>query len=77
VMHNKYKQEQTNIYMHKNIAPYKIKHYKSEQYKIESTSMVTRGKETHLSELRSRSYRVYIKQVLVRTFNSTFIKYKL
>jgi hypothetical protein len=43
-MHNKYKQEQTNIYMHKNITPYKIKHYKSEQYKIESASTVTRGK---------------------------------
>ena len=41
------KQEQTNkhIYTHKNITPYKIKCYKSEQYKIESASTVTRGKE--------------------------------
>jgi hypothetical protein len=31
---NEYKQAQTNIYMHKNITPYKIKYYKSEQYKI-------------------------------------------
>jgi hypothetical protein len=32
---NEYKQAHTNIYMHKNITPYKIKYYKSEQYKIE------------------------------------------
>jgi hypothetical protein len=40
-------QAQTNkhIHMHKNITPYKIKCYKSEQYKIESVSTVTRGKE--------------------------------
>jgi hypothetical protein len=37
--------KQTNIYMHKNITPYKIKCYKSEQYKIETASTVTRGKE--------------------------------
>jgi hypothetical protein len=34
-MCNKYKQAQANIYLHKNITPYKIKYYKSEQYKIE------------------------------------------
>jgi hypothetical protein len=41
------KQTQANkhIYMHKNITPYKIKCYKSEQYKIESASTVTREKE--------------------------------
>jgi hypothetical protein len=41
------KQAQANkhIHMHKNITPYKIKCYKSEQYKIESASTVTRGKE--------------------------------
>ena len=41
---NEYKQAQANIYLHKNITPYKIKYYKSEQYKIESASTVTRGK---------------------------------
>jgi hypothetical protein len=41
------KQEQANkhMHMHKNITPYKIKCYKSEQYKIESASTVTWGKE--------------------------------
>jgi hypothetical protein len=43
--HSEYKQAQTNIYLHKNITPYEIKYYKSEQYKIESTSTVMRGKE--------------------------------
>jgi hypothetical protein len=42
---NEYKQAQANIYLHKNITPHNIKYYKSEQYKIESASMVTRGKE--------------------------------
>jgi hypothetical protein len=28
-MRNEYKQAQTNIYLHKNITPYKIKYYKS------------------------------------------------
>jgi hypothetical protein len=45
VMRNEYKQAQTNIYLHKNITPYKIKYYKGEQYKIESASTATRGKE--------------------------------
>jgi hypothetical protein len=40
---NEYKQTQANIYLHKNITPYKIKYYKSEQYKIELASTVTRG----------------------------------
>jgi hypothetical protein len=38
-----YKQAQANIYLHKNITPYKIKYYKNEQYKIESASTVTWG----------------------------------
>jgi hypothetical protein len=38
-------QANKHIHMHKNITPYKIKCYKSEQYKIESASTVTRGKE--------------------------------
>ena len=44
-MRNKYKQTQANIYLHKNITPYKIKYYKSVQYKIESDSTVMHGKE--------------------------------
>ena len=32
-----------HIHMHKNITPYKIKHRKNEQYKIESASTVTQG----------------------------------
>jgi hypothetical protein len=39
---NEYKQAQANIYLHKNITSYKIKYYKNEQYKIESSSTVTR-----------------------------------
>jgi hypothetical protein len=38
-------QANKHIHMHKNMTPYKIKYYKSEQYKIESASTVTRGKE--------------------------------
>ena len=43
-MREEYKQAQANIYLHKNITPYK-KYYKSKQCKIESASMVMRGKE--------------------------------
>jgi hypothetical protein len=57
--------------MHKNITPYKIKCYKNMQHKIEFDSTVTRGKETRRSRLQSRSYRVYVKQLLNITFNST------
>jgi hypothetical protein len=32
-MRNEYKQAQANIYLHKNITPYKIKYYQNEQYK--------------------------------------------
>jgi hypothetical protein len=49
--------------MHKNITPYKIKHYKNVQNKIELASTATRGKETRRSELRSISYRVYAKRI--------------
>ena len=38
-------QANKHMYMQKNITLYKIKYYKSEQYKIESASTVTRGKE--------------------------------
>ena len=40
---NEYKQTQANIYLHKNITPYKIKYYKSKKYKMELASTVTRG----------------------------------
>jgi hypothetical protein len=30
---NKYKQTQSNIYLHKNITPYKIKYYQNKRYK--------------------------------------------
>jgi hypothetical protein len=33
VSRNEYKQAQANIYLHKNITPYKIKYYQNEQYK--------------------------------------------
>ena len=44
-MRSEDEQAQANkrIHMHKNITPYKIKCYKSEQYKLESASTVTRG----------------------------------
>jgi hypothetical protein len=42
---NEYQHAQANIYLHKKITSYKIKYYKSEQYKMESASTVTRGKE--------------------------------
>jgi ABC-type uncharacterized transport system ATPase subunit len=70
-MHNKYKQAQTNIYMHKNITPYKIKHYRNVQCEIELVNTVTREKETSNSKLQSKIYRVYAKSILTITFNST------
>jgi hypothetical protein len=57
--------------MHENITPYKGKPYRNMQYELELTSMVALEKEMHKSELRSRSYHVYAKQVLIITFNST------
>jgi hypothetical protein len=63
-------QAKKHIYMHKSITPYKIKHYKIVQNEIELASTTTRGKETRRSELRSTSYRVYTKQIWIRTFNS-------
>jgi hypothetical protein len=74
-----YKQAQANIYLHKNIIPYKIKYYKNEQHKIEIASTVMRGKETRRSKLRSRSYNIYATLVIVKTFNSTLsnINYNL
>jgi hypothetical protein len=68
--HNEYKQAQTNIYMHKNITPYKIKHYRNVQCEIELATTVTRGKETSNSKLRLRRYSVYAKSILTITFNS-------
>jgi hypothetical protein len=63
-------QANKHIHMHKNITLYKIKCYKSKQYRIESASTVTREYETHRSELRSISYRVYAKRIWTMTFNS-------
>jgi hypothetical protein len=57
--------------MHKNITPYKIKCYKNMQHKIQLDSMVTRGKEMSNSKRWSGKYRVYAKQVLTLTINST------
>jgi hypothetical protein len=64
-------QANKHIWMHKNITPYKIKCYKNMQHNIELDSMVTRGKEMSNSKRRSRKYRVYAKQVLTLTINST------
>jgi hypothetical protein len=50
---NEQAQANEHIYMHKNVTPYEIKHYKNVQYKIEFASMVTRGKETSTSKLLS------------------------
>jgi hypothetical protein len=71
-MHNEYKQAQTNIYMHKNITPYKIKYYRNMQCELELATMFTRGKETPNSQLQSRSQRDYAKQILTITFNSHY-----
>jgi hypothetical protein len=50
--------------MHKNITPYKVKHYKKNvQNKIELASTATREKETRRSKIRSTSYRVYAKRL--------------
>jgi hypothetical protein len=40
---NTNRHRQTNIYLHKNITPYKGNHYKNVYYKIEIASTVTRG----------------------------------
>ena len=49
---NEYKQTQANIYLHKNITPYKIKYYKSEQFKIELASTVREEKEMWLRRIK-------------------------
>jgi hypothetical protein len=54
VTRNEYKQAQANIYLHKNITPYKIKYYKNMQHKIELDTTITRRKETSNSKLRLR-----------------------
>jgi hypothetical protein len=41
------------------------------QYEIELTSIVAREKERLKSKLRSRSYHIYAKRLLIGTFNST------
>jgi hypothetical protein len=74
-MHSEYKQEQTNkqtyIYTHKNITPYKIKCNKTCNTKRNALLRSREEKETSNSKLRSRRYRVNVKQVLTITFSST------
>jgi hypothetical protein len=65
---NKHEQAQANKHIYI-ITSHHIR--ENIQYKIEIASMAMRGKETQQWELRSRSYHVYSKQVLVRTFHST------
>jgi hypothetical protein len=48
-------------YVHKNITPYKVKHYKNKQYKIESASTVMREK--------NRDSRSYVRGVNVFTLS--------
>jgi hypothetical protein len=64
-------QANKHIHMHKNITPCQGEQNKNMQDKIELASTVMRGKETRRSELWSTSYRVYVKQILTITFNST------
>ena len=56
---NTNRHRQTNIYMHKNITPYKENPYRNMQYEIELASTVALEKEMRKSELRLRSYHVY------------------
>jgi hypothetical protein len=48
--HNKYKQTQANIYLHKNITPYKIKYYQNKHYKIRERFYGHVGKKTTIDE---------------------------
>jgi hypothetical protein len=79
---NRHKQTNTHTHTHIYIYIYiyihtyirTLHHLKKniiEHAKTEIVTMVTRRKETRQLELRSRSYRVYAKQVLVKTFDST------
>jgi hypothetical protein len=65
--------KQTNIYIytHKNITPYKIKCNKTCNTKRNALLRSREEKETSNSKLRSRRYRVNVKQVLTITFSST------
>jgi hypothetical protein len=73
-MRSEDKQAQANnIYMYKNITPYKGKQYKNMQYKIELASKVVREKEMPKSKLRSRSYHIFAKRVLIGAFNLTLL----
>jgi hypothetical protein len=68
---NTNRNKQTNICMHKNITPYKIKCNKTCNTKRNALLRSCEEKETRQSKLWSRCYRVYAKQVLTITFSST------
>jgi hypothetical protein len=71
-MQSEDKQAQANKHMYISIIT--LHHSKKniiKHAKIELATIVTRQKETLQSKLRSKSYRVYAKQVLIRIFNST------
>ena len=47
---NEYKQTQANIYLHKNITPYKIKYYQNKHYKTRERFYDHAGKRTTIDE---------------------------
>jgi hypothetical protein len=57
--------------MHKNITPYKRKHYKNMQNEIERVTTVTRGKRNTTVGATVEKLSLYVKQILTITFNST------
>jgi hypothetical protein len=57
--------------MLEDITPYKGKPYRNVQDELELASTVALEKEMQKSELRSRSYHVYSKRVLIIIINST------
>jgi hypothetical protein len=59
---NEYKQTQTNIYLHKNITPYKIKYYQNKHYKNKRTLLLLRGD-------KKRDGRSYGREVIASTLN--------
>jgi hypothetical protein len=59
---NEYKQAQTNIYLHKNITPYKIKYYQNKHYKNKRAFLRLRGD-------KERDGRSYGREVITFTLN--------
>jgi hypothetical protein len=60
--HSDYKQAQTNIYMHNNITPYKIKHYKKRAER-------NRARYYGHARKKKRDGRGYGRLVIVFTLN--------